>query len=148
MIYFDSTYVAKVYLFEHGSTEVRAVTTAQPEVACSEIGKIELASVLHRKLREGALDAMRYLSVCQQFEQDMQSGVWHWFPATSALLEQVRAAFRTLPATVFLRASDALHLVCARDNGFTEIYSNDRHLLAAAPHFGLKGINVIPALTT
>ncbi len=56
MIYFDSTYVAKVYLLEHGSAEVRALTTTQPEVACSEIGKVELASVLHRKLREGALD--------------------------------------------------------------------------------------------
>ena len=89
MIYIDSTDVAKVYLLEHGSAEVRALTVAQPEVACSEIGKIELASVLHRKLREGALDAARYLSVCQQFEQDLQSGVWHWLPVTAGLLEQV-----------------------------------------------------------
>jgi predicted nucleic acid-binding protein len=85
-----------------------------------------------RKLRERAFDAARHHSLCQQFEQDLQSNVWHWFPVTPVLLEQVRLAFRSLPSSVFLRASDALHLVCARESGFKEIYSNDRYLVAAA----------------
>jgi hypothetical protein len=32
--------------------------------------------------------------------------------------------------------------VSARDAGFSEIWSNDRHLLAAARHFGLRGRSV------
>jgi hypothetical protein len=50
--------------------------------------------------------------------------------------------FEKLDATVFLRASDALHLACAVENQFAEIYSGDRILLQAAPYFGLKGITV------
>ncbi len=47
-----------------------------------------------------------------------------------------------LPRTVFLRAADALHLACAEEAGLHEIYSSDRHLIAAAPHFGLRAVTL------
>jgi predicted nucleic acid-binding protein len=47
-----------------------------------------------------------------------------------------------LPDGVFLRSGDAIHLVNASQAGFPEVWTNDRHLLSAAPHFGLAGRSV------
>lgn len=143
MIYFDSAYVAKFYLNEPGQAAVRACAIQAGEVAICALAVAEVNAVFHRKLREGFLTAHELAIFVAEFDRDVQQGHWKLLPLTPGLLEQVARAYRTLPATVFLRSADALHLICARENGFTEIHSNDRHLLAAAPHFGLKGVDVI-----
>ena len=48
-----------------------------------------------------------------------------------------------LSTKVFLRAADAMHLSCAAENGFDEIFTNDRHMLAACAAFGLDGRNLM-----
>ena len=145
MNYFDANYISRCYLDEHGSTEVRALASATA-VVCVELGQAEASSAFHRKLREGALTPAEFAALMNQFEAELS--LFTWLPVTSALITDVRQSFVTLPPTVFLRSADALHLACAREAGLTEIYSNDRHLLAAAPHFGLNGVNVIPAPST
>ena len=102
-----------------------------------------MAAVFHRKLREGSLSKSIYNANRKQFKQDCESGVWTLFPISPGLIETTVEKIGELPPTVFLRAGDALHLATAAEQGFKEIYSNDRHLLAAAKHFGLKGVDVI-----
>ena len=60
---------------------------------------------------------------------------------TEALLLDVRALYARLDRSVFLRAMDALHVVTAQAESFDQIYSNDRHVLAACGPLGLKGID-------
>ena len=142
MIYFDAAYLAKFYLDEPDSDAVRALAESAGEVACCLHGKIEVLTVFHRKLREKAFGPKAFAALCEQFEADSAALVWEWLPVSATLVGRVSAHVRRLPAPVFLRAADALHLACAAEHGFREIYSNDRHLLAAAPHFGLAGVRV------
>jgi uncharacterized protein len=143
MIYFDSTYVAKFYLNEPGHELVQACAISAGDVATCEWAFAEVTAVFHRKLREGFLTPAEAAIFFAEFDRDVQHGLWKLLPLNSELLEQVAGAFRTLPASVFLRSADALHLICARENGFAEIHTNDRHLLASAPYLGLKGVDVI-----
>lgn len=144
MIYCDTAYLARLYLLEPGSVQVRAMVQSAGGAASCALGQAELASVFHRKRREGRISKADFSLLLKQLDADCAYGVHTWFPVTAELLATVRKDYRALPTSAFLRASDALHLACARDNGFKEIYSNDERLLAAAPAFGLGGKNVIP----
>jgi predicted nucleic acid-binding protein len=81
-------------------------------------------------------------TVWRQFIADELAGLWLFLPISRSLVEMSCTRLGALPAGVFCRAADALHLTCAAEEGFTEIFSNDRHLLAAATYFGLTGRNV------
>ena len=63
-------------------------------------------------------------------------------PLTEGLLWEVHESLRTLPGAGALRPGDAVHLVSARLAGFSEIWTNDRHMLDAARQFGLIGRSV------
>lgn len=137
---FDSAFVAKFYLEEPESDAVRRLAESSGEVHCLQLGRLEVASAFHRKWREGAFSDIAFREVSDQFADDCAAGLWQWLPATAALVEAACAAIRRLPRAVHLRSADALHLVCAREHGFEAICSSDRHVLAAAKHFKLKGL--------
>ena len=141
MIYFDASYLVRLYYSDRGFEEVRHLATT--DNACAQHGQAEVIAAFHRKYREGSLSGTVYRSVLQQFADDIGADAFRWLPLSPAILERVRVKFETLPVKNFLRASDALHLAIASENGFRQLYSNDRNLLTAASHFGLRGVNVI-----
>ena len=142
MIYFDASYLVRLYYSDRGFEEVRHLATTD-NLACAQHGQAEVIAAFHRKYREGSLSGTVYRSVLQQFADDIGADAFRWLPLSPAILERVRVKFETLPVKNFLRASDALHLAIASENGFRQLYSNDRNLLTAASHFGLRGVNVI-----
>ncbi|MGI8604912.1 MAG: type II toxin-antitoxin system VapC family toxin [Verrucomicrobiales bacterium] len=143
MIYFDSTYIIKCYLAEPGSAQVLALAQAHPGRACAVHGRLEFFSGIKRHVREGNLSHARADAVLRQFLRDETSQLWLFLTVDRSLIEQTCTRLMAVPTNVLCRAADALHIVCAAENGFDTIYSNDRHLLTAAPHFGMSGVNVI-----
>jgi predicted nucleic acid-binding protein len=141
MIYFDVSYIIRLYFEDNGWERVRALAATAP-VACSLHGYSEVIAALHRKYREKVLTPGQYRQTLEQFALDCDEDAYMWLPVSAAVSSRLKKSFETLPRTVFLRASDALHLACAAENHFREIYSNDRILLAAASHFALRGIDV------
>ena len=146
MIYLDSSYLVRLYLRQPGSTEVDAWISGQGDWVCCLHGRLEVVSALKRQQREGHVDARGLRAALLELARDESSTLLQWLPVTPELVESACARMASLPAAVFLRAADTLHLACAADAGLKEIYSHDRHLLAAAPHFKLKGIDVIKTL--
>lgn len=142
MIYFDVSYIVRLYFEDKGWEAVR-VLAAQSQICCSLHGQLETVAAFHRKLREGAVNAAQYVHILKQFDLDSLQGAYRWMPVSPSIIARARTVYGRLPRGVFLRASDALHLACASLNQIHDIYSNDGHLLAAANHFSLNGIDVI-----
>ncbi len=143
MIYLDTSYIIKIYVNEPGSPRVLKLVQAHPGRAACLHGRAEFWAAIHRHVREGNLTQPQADAVRRLFESDERNGLWHWLPMDEDVVKRACAVFEKLPANVFVRSADALHLACAAENGFAEIHGNDRHLLASARYFGLKGVNVI-----
>ncbi len=63
-------------------------------------------------------------------------------PVNEALLRRTGALMLAAPRDLFLRTADAVQLMTAQEAGEHEVWTNDRHMLAAAGYFGLSGRSV------
>jgi predicted nucleic acid-binding protein len=142
VIYFDTSYLVRLYYQDPGADAVRALA-ATDHVASAAYGQAEMMAAFHRKLREGAIRSAAYAALLGQVRAHIEAGAFQWLAQDQEVFLRIRHIFQKLPGTVFLRAADAIHLATAAESGFRIIYSNDTHLLAAARHFGVEGKNVI-----
>jgi predicted nucleic acid-binding protein len=142
--YYDTTYLLKLQISEIGTSEVRKHASTVREIHTAQHGRAEFISAAFRKVREGAASKTDLQSLLAQFRADCDSGAIVFIPLTESIIDHVESVYVNAPPTTYLRGADAIHLATAAQQGFSEVHSNDRHLLAAAPLFGLLGVNVIP----
>jgi predicted nucleic acid-binding protein len=142
VIYFDTSYLVRLYYQDPGADQVRALARTD-HVACAALGQAEMMAAFHRKLREGAIKPAAYAALVDQVEAHIKAGAIQWLAQDQEVLSRVRQVYRNLPQSVFLRGADAIHLGTAAEAGLRIVYANDAHFLAAAKHFGIEGRNVI-----
>ena len=141
-LYFDTAYIAKCYLNEPDGAAVRRMARRASGLYSSMLTIAELACVFQRQIREGTIEASLAAEWRAIFLDDVRNGVWNLLLLSERLIYRVESCVSGLPASVFLRTGDAIHLVTAREAGFAELWTNDRHLLRAAEHFGIRGRSV------
>jgi predicted nucleic acid-binding protein len=141
-MYLDSAYIAKYYVNEPDAPAVRKLIRQASYICSSSWAVIEVTCVFHRHVRERSLTAAQGRELIDLFRTHVEADFWGLIPVTDMLLRRTATLIRGLAANVPLRAGDAVHLVTALDVGESEIWTNDRHLLAAAAPVGLAGKSV------
>ena len=141
-MYFDTSYIAKFYFNEPESQRIRELVRKAPAIYSSMWAFAEFHAVLHRRLREGAASRGDVRDLAARFSEHIEDGLWTLVPVSEALLRRTSALVMSAPRELFLRTADAVHLTTAQEAGEREVWTNDRHMLAAAAYFGLKGRSV------
>ena len=142
MCFCDTSTLAKYYVPEIESSSVRFHLDQEHEVMLSELARVELMGVFHRRLRERKWTREEFLTVIQQFSRDNIEGYWKWLPLDGNIVDEASKIFLTLSETIFLRSSDCLHLVTAMHYGIKDVYTYDLHQIQAASVLGLNPISV------
>lgn len=142
MYYLDSAYVAKCYLNDSDSERVRQMVREPVELVSSALCIAEVSCAIHRRIREGELTRRQGQELCDVFRRHVDEGVWTLVPLSARLLWDLSQVLMSMAPGVFVRAGDAIHLISARQHGFHDVWTNDRHMLSAASQFGLRGRSV------
>ena len=134
----------KHYLPEVGTERVDALFSSEP-VAVSFITRVEVASTLARRTREGTLPADERDRIYQQFLDELSDMIT--VTDGQAVIERAADLARTSAPNAPLRALDAIHLASALvifeayppDDGSNGTFvTADRQLRRAAEHTGLR----------
>ena len=138
-MYFDTSYIAQFYFNEPESARVRELVRKAPVIHSSLWALAEFHAVLHRRPREGSCSSGDARVLSARFSDHIQDGLWNLVSVSESLLRRTSALIVSAPRNLFIRTADAVHLATAQEIGERDVWTNDRHVIAAAPYFGLTG---------
>jgi uncharacterized protein len=141
-VYLDTSYIAKFYFNEPESPRVRELVRKADAIYSSLWALAEFHAVIHRRLHEGSSSLNDARVLASRFSGHIEQGLWILVPVTEALLRRTSTLMISAPRDLFVRTADAVHLATAQEIGERDVWTNDRHMLAAAAYFGLTGRSV------
>jgi predicted nucleic acid-binding protein len=142
LIFCDTSALAKYYVPENESAALRLRLDSENAVIASELARVELMSVFHRRMRERKWTREQFQAATSQFNRNEAAKFWTWVPVSSFILGAASQLYLSLPGNVFLRANHCLHLVTALHHRFEEVCTFDRHQQKAVQVLGLTVIKL------
>lgn len=97
MIYFDTSYLVRLYYQEVGADADRALA-ATDHVACAAHGQAEMMAAFHRKLREGAIRPAAYAALMGQVQAHIDAEAFQWLAQDGETFSRIRHVYQKLPA--------------------------------------------------
>lgn len=136
MVYLDTSFVAPLVIAEDSSDAVEALVmkVKSGELATSMWTRIELASLVARKLRMGEFSATSAEAVRREFDRVLKESFDILLPSAADFAKATHLL--ALPKTG-LRAGDAFHLAIAANHGAKKILTLDRSLVKAGKQLKL-----------
>jgi predicted nucleic acid-binding protein len=145
IFYVDSSAWIKRYFLEDGSPAVEEMFERSQFLACSILGRVEVAATIARKKKAGPLSQSEYEQIQHRLKQDWAG--FYQIPLDAAILAQVELALSSA-----LRGADAVHLASAlylqkRFAGNAEVIlvSSDKALNEAAQQLQVSVIDPVYA---
>lgn len=135
-VYFDTSALAKWYLNEAKSEEVEDYLREVCPVSISLLTKVEMRSLMGRRVREGHFGAEIQSKILATFEGDIAAGHIVLLPSGAEAFhigESLLGAHPDVP----LSPMDALHFGMMRSSGLTVLATADRVMARAAAILGI-----------
>ena len=85
MIFCDTSALAKYYIPEAESAALMIRLDSEDVVVVSELARVELMSVFHRRLRERKWTREQFQVAAGQFSRDDALKYWSWLPVSSLI---------------------------------------------------------------
>jgi predicted nucleic acid-binding protein len=111
LCYVDSSALVKRYARESGSAWIRTLVESRAEnsIYIAQIGAVEVAAGLSRKVRTKEIAQSEYESVLELFMRDIRNEEYNLLPVDNAVTDSAIELTRRHP----LRGYDAVHLAAA-----------------------------------
>ncbi len=96
MIYFDTSYLVRLYFDELGSESVRKLASGD-HLACAAHGHAEMIAAFHRKLRDRAIRPVAYAALLNQLREHDAAGAFQWLVQGPEVFARIARVYGSLP---------------------------------------------------
>ena len=136
-VFVDTSSLFKLYYPEDDSDEVERFLLSCDRVMVSALTRVELASVVARKVRMRELDDEGFRALSSAFEQDWLRGAFRIIALTSDTLTQAVQLIERWGLRRESRTLDALQLASALSSGCDTFLCHDTRLKSLADACGM-----------